>query len=76
MDRRRFMLASAGTLGSFSFLSAINKTFAAELESQVNRVENMSVDAAATDEDFWGWVRESFTVSPNMINFNNGGKFY
>jgi len=73
MDRRRFMLASAGTLGSLSFLSAINKTFAAELESQVNRVENMSVDAAAEDEDFWGWVRESFTVSPNLINLNNGG---
>jgi len=73
MDRRRFMLASAGTLGSLSFLSAINKTFAAELESQVNRVENMSVDAAAEDEDFWGWVRESYTVSPNVINFNNGG---
>jgi selenocysteine lyase/cysteine desulfurase len=73
MDRRRFMLAGAGTLGSLSFLSAINKTFAAELESQVNRVENMSIDESASDEDFWGWVRESFTVSPNMINFNNGG---
>lgn len=73
MDRRRFMFASAGAVGSLSLLSSVNKVFAAELESQVNRVENMSADAAASDEDFWGWVRESYTVSPNIINFNNGG---
>jgi selenocysteine lyase/cysteine desulfurase len=73
MDRRRFMFASAGTVGSLSLLSSVNKVFAAELESQINRVENMSADAAASDEDFWGWVRESYTVSPNIINFNNGG---
>lgn len=73
MDRRRFMFASAGAVGSMSLLASVNKVFAAELESQVNRVEKMSVDAAAADEDFWGWVRESYTVSPNIINFNNGG---
>lgn len=73
MDRRRFMFASAGAVGSLSLLSSVNKVFAAELESQVNRVENMSADAAASDEDFWGWVRESYTVSPNIINLNNGG---
>jgi len=73
MNRRRFMLSSAGAVGSLSLLSSVDKVFATELESQVNRVENMSVDAAAEDEDFWGWVRESYTVSPNIINLNNGG---
>ena len=73
MDRRRFLFTSAGAAGSLSLLAGVNKVFAAELESQVNRVENMSIDAAAADEDFWGWVRESYTVSPNIINFNNGG---
>lgn len=73
MDRRRFMFTSAGAVGSLSLLSSVNKVFAAELESQINRVENMSAEAAAEDEDFWGWVRESYTVSPNIINFNNGG---
>lgn len=73
MDRRRFLFTSAGAAGSLSLLASVNKVFAAELESQVNRVENMSAEAAAADEDFWGWVRESYTVSPNLINFNNGG---
>lgn len=27
----------------------------------------------ASDEDFWAWVQESYTVSPNIINLNNGG---
>ncbi len=73
MDRRKFLLASGGVVGSMSLLASVNKVFAAELESQVNRVEKLSAEAAATDEDFWGWVRESYTVSPNVINFNNGG---
>lgn len=73
MDRRKFLLASGGAVGSMSLLASVNKVFAAELESQVNRVEKLSAEAAATDEDFWGWVRESYTVSPNVINFNNGG---
>ena len=27
----------------------------------------------ASDEDFWAWVKESYTVSPNILNLNNGG---
>jgi selenocysteine lyase/cysteine desulfurase len=26
-----------------------------------------------TDEDFWGWVKEQYTVSPNLLDLNNGG---
>ncbi len=25
------------------------------------------------DEDFWNWVKESYTVSSTLINLNNGG---
>ncbi len=27
----------------------------------------------AQDEDFWGWVKSEYTVSPNLLNLNNGG---
>ena len=27
----------------------------------------------AQDEDFWSWVKTEFTVSPNLLNLNNGG---
>lgn len=74
MDRRNFMQkGGAFTIGGLAFLSSINKTFASSFEKHLNRLENMSPDASASDEDFWGWIRESYTVSPNLINLNNGG---
>jgi len=27
----------------------------------------------AQDEDFWSWVKTEYTVSPNLLNLNNGG---
>jgi len=73
MKRRDFLFASAGTLTAFDMLSAINPRFTSVLEKQVNRLENMSVEAVSEDEDFWGWVRSSYSLSTNIINFNNGG---
>lgn len=73
MNRRDFMQKGAFTLGGLAFLSNINKSYASSLEKHVNRLENMSPHESASDEDFWGWIRESFTVSPNLINLNNGG---
>jgi selenocysteine lyase/cysteine desulfurase len=73
MNRRHFLLASAGTLPALELLSAINKPFTSQFEKHLNRLENMSLSSAAEDEDFWGWIRSSYTVSPNIINLNNGG---
>lgn len=30
-------------------------------------------DDLTNDEDFWGLVRQAYTVNPNLINLNNGG---
>jgi selenocysteine lyase/cysteine desulfurase len=73
MKRRDFILASAGGFASLEVLSAVNKPFGREMERQINRVANLSPAAMADNEDFWGWVRSSYTVSPNLINLNNGG---
>ena len=74
MERRDFFQkGGAFTIGGLAFLSSINKTFAAGFEKQLNRLENMSPAAGITDDDFWNYIRESFTVSPNLINLNNGG---
>lgn len=73
MDRRDFLLASAGTLSSLDLLAGVNKPFAKELERKIQRLENLGPGKGAENEDFWGWVRESYTISPNVINLNNGG---
>jgi len=59
--------------GSFSFLKFTDPLFAAELESKINHVNKFTAEEVAGDEDFWSWVREAYTVSPNIINLNNGG---
>lgn len=73
MRRRDFLFAAAGTIGSLDLLAGINRDFARKLGKQLSRLENMSPDASAADEDFWGWVRTCYSQSTNIINLNNGG---
>ncbi|MBI2967859.1 MAG: aminotransferase class V-fold PLP-dependent enzyme [Bacteroidetes bacterium] len=69
--RRNFIIKSAGLAGTFSMLSFTDAVKAAdEIRHSLSPQLNPS---AGSDEDFWGWVRESYTVSPNLINLNNGG---
>jgi selenocysteine lyase/cysteine desulfurase len=71
--RRDFLKRTAGIAGALTLASFLDPLYAEELKTQSKRVAAMSPEAAASDEDFWGWVRESYTVSPNIINLNNGG---
>lgn len=73
MNRRNFLLASAGSLSALDLIAGVNKPFAHQLEKQLSKIENLSLSGAAENEDFWGWVRESYTISANIINLNNGG---
>lgn len=73
MNRRDFLLASAGTLSSLDMLSLTDSRFAGELEKQLSKLENQGFEASAENEDFWSWVRQNYTISANLINLNNGG---
>lgn len=67
------MQQAAGIAGTLSLSSFMKPLAAAELERQKKRINAFTAAEAATDEDFWGWVRESYTASANIINLNNGG---
>jgi selenocysteine lyase/cysteine desulfurase len=73
MNRRNFLLASAGTVSALEMFSTINKNFGTNLEKHLTKLENQSLSASSENEDFWGWIRENYTVSANLINLNNGG---
>lgn len=73
MNRRHFIFTSAGALSALEMFSTIDKKFTTNLEKQLSKLENMSFAASVENEDFWGWVRESYTISANLINLNNGG---
>jgi selenocysteine lyase/cysteine desulfurase len=74
MSSRRTFLRHLGLgTGIFPFLQVIDPAFAAEGMTKHQAFKGgMTVDGD-DDEDFWGWVRSSYTVSPNIINLNNGG---
>src|SRR5579862_5452913 len=71
---RRSFLNAAGSLSASAFLSSLAQPV---WSRNLHRVLSSSVDKSANelanDEDFWYYVQESFTVSPNLINLNNGG---
>lgn len=67
MQRRKFL----GT--GLSFLALANPVFARQAEHHMARLANYGNGGDVDDEDFWGWIREAYTMSPNVINFNNGG---
>jgi selenocysteine lyase/cysteine desulfurase len=73
MNRRNFLLTSVGSLSALEMLSTIDANFATGLEKQLTKLEGVSLADSAENEDFWGWVRESYTISSNLINLNNGG---
>lgn len=69
ISRREFIRNSSLGMGFLSLTGVQNPLFGEELK----RVASLSADKLALDEDFWSWIRSSFTASPTIINLNNGG---
>ncbi|MFN6373541.1 MAG: aminotransferase class V-fold PLP-dependent enzyme [Chitinophagia bacterium] len=67
---RRQFLRSAALL---PFIHAIHPAFANEAIHVKKTLDQKDASAFASDEDLWAWIREAYTVSPNIINLNNGG---
>jgi selenocysteine lyase/cysteine desulfurase len=44
-----------------------------QLQKALDRSIGVNASDLATDEDFWYYIQQSFTVSPGIINLNNGG---
>lgn len=59
--------------GAFSSNSLFNKLHAAEIFTANQKVKHLSPTEVAADEDYWSTIQQSFTVSPAIINLNNGG---
>lgn len=71
--RRNFVKQMAGVLGTFSLASGFNSIISGELQAAEKANSKLPIGATALDEDFWYYIRECYTVSPHVINLNNGG---
>ncbi|MBS1609078.1 MAG: aminotransferase class V-fold PLP-dependent enzyme [Bacteroidetes bacterium] len=71
---RRNFLQKAGAFSVATLLSTIAKpAWSRNLESALRNAEGISATDLASEEDFWYYIQQSFTVSPGLINLNNGG---
>jgi selenocysteine lyase/cysteine desulfurase len=68
-QRRSFLK----TFTALPFLFAVDKGFATEALQVKQKLDLSGSLSHVDDEDFWSWIREAYTVSPNIINLNNGG---
>ena len=73
-NSRGEFLRKAGILSATNLFGVFAaKSWANNLESAFTRVEHLSAEQLATEEDFWYYIQQSFTVSSGIINLNNGG---
>ncbi len=71
--RKQFIQQIGLMAGAFSANSLFNQLYAAEIHSANQKVLRLSPTAVAADEDYWTIIQQAYTVSPTLINLNNGG---
>jgi len=72
-NRRKFITQAAALAGAFSASSLFNQLHAEEWRHASKKIDHLSPEQAATDEDYWSTIQNAFSVNPSIINLNNGG---
>src|SRR6188474_1934455 len=74
MPTRRDFLSLAGKgLGLAALSSATVGSLLRNVEAATKAVAHLTPEEAATDEDYWSTIQNSFSVTRGIINLNNGG---
>ena len=71
-DRRSF-LKMASLAGAFSTNSLFQQAHAADWLAAARSVGHLDEGAVAQNEDFWSVIQRGYSVSPQIIDLNNGG---
>jgi selenocysteine lyase/cysteine desulfurase len=73
-ENRRNFLRRTGVFSATALLSAFwQPGWSRSLHHAMEQVKDIPSGELATNEDFWYYVQQAFTVSPQLINLNNGG---
>jgi len=73
LNNRRSFLKMATLAGAFSTNSLFHQAHAAEWHAAARSVGELDEGAVAQNEDFWSVIQRGYSVSPQIINLNNGG---
>ncbi len=72
-SRRQFLSMVGKGVGLAALSSATVASLLADLHAATKRVEHLTPEQAASDEDFWVEIQQAFSVTRGIINLNNGG---
>jgi selenocysteine lyase/cysteine desulfurase len=71
---RRSFVTKIGMGSATGILSSLfQPAWSRNLQQALHDVQDFSPDELATEEEFWYYIQQAFTVSPGIINLNNGG---
>lgn len=71
---RRSFISKAGSFSASTLLASLTQpAWSRNLQKALHAATDIAPNELASDEDFWYYIQESFTVSPSLINLNNGG---
>ena len=72
MADRRLFLKNFGALAGLAALSPAHAL--SRSKSSENLLSHLAeAPGDKNNEEFWGWVQQSYSASPSLINLNNGG---
>ncbi len=72
-NRRSFINKAGSFSATALFASLTQPAWSKNLARALDEVAAIAPDDLATDEEFWYYIQQSYTVSPSLINLNNGG---
>ncbi len=74
MNSRRSFIKKASSLAStFAFTPEINSFATQFIKEAEADIKDLTPAEAARNEEYWHTIQQAYTVSPNIINLNNGG---
>jgi len=71
--RRSFFQKSLGVAGALSISPIAGEVLAEDISDALLSLKKLSPLAAANDEELWARIAQAYTVSPSILNLNNGG---
>jgi selenocysteine lyase/cysteine desulfurase len=72
-NRRNFLYRAAAAAGALALTPWAAQAKAEAVTHALTRLNQLTPAAAATDEELWAMMAQAFTVSPAILNLNNGG---
>src|SRR6266849_5723758 len=73
LDRRRFLSMVGKGVGLAALTTASIGSLLNDVHAAAKRIEHLTPEQSAADENFWFNIQNAFSVTRGIINLNNGG---